>query len=956
MPAVKVSAVNQNTGLERVAETSEAGLYSLVRLPVGVYRITLEKSGFKTARRENVTVGVGSATTLDLALEIGAAAETVTVSADGASLETTRSQTATTVNEKLVRDLPINGRNFLDFTTLTPGVVRDPRGGDLSFGGQRGTVNSFLIDGADSNNLFFGQSTGRQGVRNPYAVSQDAVQEFQVSTNGYSAEVGRAAGGVVNVITKSGTNDLHGGGFFFYRDTNLNANNAINKANNRPRAPYKFRQFGGNVGGPVIKNKAFFFFNYDGQRNSEPIVVFAPPGLIPVLPTLPAEAQAAFRSLESTYFKNYSRGLNNDVYLSKVDWNISSNQTLNVRWNANRFTGLNFENAGNQRSAEATGDSKVITDSIIATYTRVIGTNKVFDLRYNYTRDDQPGEANSAAPETTVQQSGQNVITFGRNNFSPRYTNSKRSQIISTLSYTFGRHTMKFGGDMNFERIVNFFPGQFSGVYLFTSLLDYAQRRPTQFQQALAGPGTNGATSNPNINEYAFFVQDQWRVSDRLTLNLGLRYDLFDPAKPPFQNPDPRLAQAGVVTNRLDLDKNNFGPRLGFAYRVFNSERMVLRGGWGLFYGRTPSILTGTVHTNNGVQVQNYSFTGAGVPVTYPNILAAIPTAGRVPVNIFAFASGFQQPQTQQASLNVETRLGTYIFTVGYLGVFGSNLNRSRDINLAPMQLFTGQLCTTTVAAAPCASSGPFPYYRRTAPRPVEGYTRITSAENSADSNYNGVFFQLSKRLGESFQVQTSYTFSKVIDNAPEGTAVLPNNGGDDAKIAWDTLNLGLERGLGDSDVRHRWVMSGVWDINYARKLDSAAAKLILGDWQLSSIVQAQSGRVFSRRIGQDLNNDGNLANERVPFVGRNTLRLPAFATLDLRLSKDIPLWKESRVKLKLIGEAFNLTNRSNITGRNGVQYNVNLTNFEFRPNSAYLFDTAAGDPRIVQLALKLNF
>jgi outer membrane receptor protein involved in Fe transport len=952
----RVTATSTATGFQRTAETTEGGIFTLVRLPAGPYDVTVEKQGFKLLRRSGVVVNVGSVTPLDARLEIGAVTESVTVTAETGVVETTRSQTSTVVDEKLVRDLPINGRNFLDFTTLTPGVVRDPRGGDLSFGGQRGTVNSFLIDGADSNNLFFGQSTGRQGVRNPYSVSMDAVQEFQVNTNSFAPEIGRAAAGVVNVITKSGTNEVHGTGFFFYRDTNLNANNAINKTNNRPRAPYKFRQFGGNIGGPVVKNKAFFFFNYDGQRNSEPVVLVPPPGVVAALPTLPAEAQAAYNELTSKYYKDYSRGLDNDVYLLKGDFLLPAGQTLNVRWNANRFTGRNFENAGAQRASEATGDSKAITDSLVAAYSRTIGPSRLWEVRYNYTRDDQPGAANSNAPETTVQQGGQTIIVFGRNNFSPRYTNSKRNQAVSTFTWTFGRHTMKFGGDFNFERIENFFPGQFAGVYLFSSLLDYAQKRPATFQQALPGPGTSGPLSNPNLNEYAFFIQDQWRVNPRLTLNYGLRYDLLDADPPPFLNPDPVLAQNGIRTNRLDLDRNNWGPRVGAAWRVFDSDRLVLRGGWGLFYGRTPAILTGTVHTNNGVQVQNYLFSGAAIPVTYPNILTAIPPTGRTPVNIFHFGPDFDQPQSQQLSFNIEGRAAGMLVTTGYLGVFGRNLNRSRDINLAPMQPLTGLLCTTTVATAPCNPSGPFAFYRRTAPRPIAGYQRITRAEDTGESNYNGVFIQVSRRMARDFSLQTSYTFSKVIDNAPEGTAVLPGNFGDDSKIVWDPLNIALDRGIGDADIRHRWVFSGVWDIGYANRAANPALRTLLGHWQLSSIIQAQSGRVFSPRIGQDLNNDGNIANERVPFAARNSLRLPAFVTLDLRLAKDIPLWRDSRVSLKLLGEAFNLANRANITGKNAVQYNVNVANFEFRPNAAYLFDTTAGDPRILQLALRLTF
>ena len=221
----KVTVLSDQTGYSRAVETNAAGLFTFVRVPVGRYTVTIEMPGFKPVKRTNVDLGVGAVLNLDFTLEVGSTQETVTVTGEVPLVETTRSQTSTNVNEKAVHDLPINGRNFLDFTLLTPGVVRDPRGGDLSFGGQRGTANSLLVDGMDSNNLFFGQSAGRAGSgRNPYSFSQDAVQEFQVTANGYSAEIGRAGGGVINVITKSGTNDIHGTAFWFFRDRELNAN------------------------------------------------------------------------------------------------------------------------------------------------------------------------------------------------------------------------------------------------------------------------------------------------------------------------------------------------------------------------------------------------------------------------------------------------------------------------------------------------------------------------------------------------------------------------------------------------------------------------------------------------------------------------------------------------------------------------------------------------------------
>ncbi len=935
----RVVVTGKNTGLVRESTTTERGVYSFVRLPAGIYDLRFEFQGFKSANRPEVPVNVGSVATVDITMEVGQTTESVTVSGEIPVVETTRSQTSTLVGEKFIRDLPINGRNFLDFTVLTPGVVRDPRGGDLSFGGQRGTMNSFMIDGTDSNNTFFGQSTGRQGVRNPYAVSQDAVQEFQVNTNGYAPEIGRAAGGVVNVITKSGTNDFHGGAFWFLRRTSLTANNSFQKSLGRARPLYEFDQFGGNIGGPVKRDKLFFFFNYDGQRNEEPIVMLT----TAVRPTDAAQA-AEFDALTKR-FTNYARGLNNNVYLSKVDWNIASGKTLNLRWNANRFTGRNYENANAQRLAESTGDSKVTTDTIGATYTQVVGARDVLDLRYVHVRDDQPGAANSDAPETTIRQGGQTVIVFGRNNFSPRYTNSKRNQIVGTMTTVRGQHTIKFGADVNVERISNFFPGQFSGVYLFNTIADWIARRPAQYSQALAGPGTDGALTRPNLNEYAFFIQDAWRASDRLTLNYGIRYDLMNTADPPLANPDALLRGAGYRTDYMPLDKNNWGPRFGLAYRVTKDERMVIRGGYGVFYGRTPAILTGTVHSQNGIQVQNYSFT-ANIPVTYPNILSAPPAVNRTP-NIFVFEHDYEQPSTQQWSAQVETRVAKdYSLTVGYMGVRGYHLTRSRDINLFPASDVT-------------TTGSPLTFSRFQAARPNPSFGRITLVDSGADSRYNGVFFQLTKRFSRNYTLQSSYTLSKVIDTAPEATAVLPANAGDDTKIAQNTLQPNLDKGLGDPDTRHRFVASAAWDIDYANRM-SGAARYILGYWQLSTIVQAQSGRVYTARVNTDINNDGNFSSDRSPGAVRNGLRLPAFASADLRISKDIPLRTE-RVRAKFLAEAFNFTNRTNVTSRNAIPFNLTLPsatnpNFVAAPNAVFGAPTGAGEPRIFQLALKFTF
>ncbi|HEV3202206.1 MAG TPA: carboxypeptidase regulatory-like domain-containing protein, partial [Bryobacteraceae bacterium] len=888
----KITATQTATGTQRTTQTSSAGFYSLSALAAGSYDVTVEGAGFKKAKFAAVAVSVGAVLTLDAHLEVGGTQEIVDVTADAPVVETTRSQTSTVVNQKAIADLPINGRNFLDFAVLTPGVVRDPsRSGDLSFGGQRGTANSLTVDGADANNVFFGQSTGRAGTgRSPYSFSQDAVQEFQVSANGYAAEVGRAGGGVINVITKSGTNDWHGTAFEFFRDKSLNANSWENNRARQPKRNYHFNQFGGNLGGPIVKNKAFFFFDYDGQRNSEPITVI--PGA-----AAPSDAlsQQAFQSLQK-YFAAYPRSLNNDVYLGKVDLFPTASQRLSIRYNANRFTGVNYENSGSTSAAGHTGNSSVTTDNVSAAHTFVLSSAAVLESRVTYTRDNEPGDANSTDPEAVIRQAGATVINIGRNNFSPRYTNARTVQWADSVSYVRGRHTFKAGIDLNFEHIDNFFPGNFSGSYTFNSYADFASNKPFSFTQAFAGSGTDGPLSRPNVNEYAMYAQDSWRVSEQLTLNFGVRYDLFDLANPKVRNPDPGLAAANLDTSLIPLDKNNIGGRFGFAYRLTQTGKTVLRGGAGNYYARTPTIMTGTAFTQNGIQVQTYTLT-ANLP-SYPNVLSAPPALNRTP-DIYVFAKDYVQPLTWQWSLNLERQLGRdYAVTLGYLGVRGEHLSRTRDINFLPEVPLQGSFADGT----------PVTYLRHPG-RANPAFGRISLFDSGADSVYHGGFVQLSKRFSQNFQVQTSYTFSKVVDSRPDFTSVVV--GTDDSKNAQDTLTPNLERGRGNADITHRFVFSSVWDINYGKSLQNAILRNLLRGYQLSLIANVQSGRTLTASVGGDPNGDTNTSTDRPPYVGRNTYTGPNFATADIRFTRDIRLYRE-RAALRLIFEAFNVTNRAN--------------------------------------------
>jgi outer membrane receptor protein involved in Fe transport len=939
----KVSVRNPATGVERSTVTTSAGLYSISRLPVGDYDLSVEMNGFKTARVPKIALTVGATQTLDIRLEIGQTSESVTVNADVPVVETTRSTASTTVEEKAVSDLPVNGRNFLDFVTLTPGVVRDPtRGGDLSFGGQRGPANSLLVDGADSNNLFFGQATGRTGFR-PYAFSQDAVQEFQVNANNFPAEVGRAGGGAINVITKSGTNDFHGSAFWFFRDKGLNANTFVNNRIGRVKQPYHFNQFGGSLGGPVFipgvyngKNKLFFFANYDGQKNTDTQIVSP---IDPVPPALLGQF--------APYLAPYPLTLDNNVFLAKIDYNLSDKDRLNFRYNGSRYTGQNRENNGLSRSRESTGNNKVNTNNYAFNYVRTIGTTVVLDTRFNYVQDKQPGEANATGPEVNIDRG----IVFGRNNFSPRYTNTNAYQPIANVTWVKGKHTFKTGLDFNFVRAENFFPGQFAGQYFFANYQAYINRTPSRYVQAFSGTSTEPPISRPNVDEYAFFAQDSWRATRKLTLNYGIRYDYFNYNQPTTLVNNPQLLAANLRTDRIPTDKNNWAPRFGFAYNLVENK-VVLRGGYGVYYARVPGLLLSTAILQNGIDVVTFTFL-PGDPLfpTFPNTITR-PPVDTTPRSIYVTDPNFRTPLTQQFNFQVESQIAKDMsVTVGYLGVNGTKLTRSRDINLFPARLRDGVICPTSSACT--ASQGtPVQYWAHDSGRPNPAFSRITLFESGGNSIYHGGFVQLTKRYAHNYLFQASYTFSKVIDSAPDGTSVVVGNAGDDAKVAQNTLAPNLERGLGNADIRHRFVASAVWDITYGNSM-KGGWRYLFGDWQLGFIMQAQSGRPYSELVTGDPNNDTNQNNDRSPLLGRNTISGPAFRSLDVRVTKAIPFGE--RFRLQLIGEAFNITNTANFSAINNTRYSFRSGQY-LQPTTPFLFPQNTFDPRVLQLAAKITF
>lgn len=962
VPNAGVTAVNQATGLERTVKTDLEGGYRVVLLPPGTYTVKISGvSGFEAREIKNVGVTVGGRTPLDITLSVGGGVKEEVIVLDGEGseplVETGRTSVATTVNERSIQNLPINGRNFQDFSTLSPGVIRDPRGGDLSVGGQRGTLNSLNVDGVDNNNTFFGQALGRGGVRPPYQFSEESVQEFQVNQNGFSAEFGRAGGAVINVVTKSGTNAFHGGLFEFFRDEALNANDPITKANQARRGqpnvrpPLRINQFGGRLGGPIVKNRAFFFFTYDGQRSDIPQVLD-----VPNLSTAPAAAQAALLPKLNTY----QVGRNQDVILGKADITLNQNNNLSLRYNHQGFTGRNNENNGPLSAEEHSGDSVVKSDTFSGTLATTFTSSILNEFRFQFARDKEPGQANADTPEAVIN-TGAGNLNIGRNNFSPRETTIKRAQFIDNVSIISGRSSYKFGLDFNFDRVLNFFPGLFSGSYTFPSYAAFASNTPSAYTQNFAGANTSGGTTNPDLSEYAFYAQDDLKLTPALTLNLGLRYDYEALACPPVTNPDPLLLGRGVNTGNCPKDKNNLAPRFGFAYSF--DEKTVVRGGFGMYYARTPAIVLGTAHSQNGINVTGINLTAAQLTtlgLAYPNILTAPPAGAAANPNLYYFAPDYEQPYVEQGRIGLERELWRNLsLSATYLYYHGLHLTRTRDINFfAPVAtVFAGGGQSYTFERFPTA---------RPISRPAgtgASYNRISVFESAARSVYNGLAFQATQRFSNGFQFIAAYTYSRARDDRPDQTTVVV--GADDAKIVENQINPAADYARSDTDLRHRFVFSPVYEVGRIKWTENAFARVLLSGYVLSGIVQAQSGSPYSALVGNDPNNDGNRANDRLPGTERNQFTTPSVYQLDARVTRVIPFSESMR--LRLILEAFNIFNRANVVTVNNTIFNL-TGGVLVAPSAVTAFGTprsfsspASGTttfatPRQLQLGLKFDF
>lgn len=960
-------------------------------------------------QEQRIQIEIGSAVTLDFKLLPASVSTTVEVASRASIVDTASSDVTKVIDEKTIDDTPLNGRRFTDLALLTPGVTQDPRSqtsasnGDLSFGGIRGYQTSFLVDGADLNNGFFSQQQGR--YRAPYTFSNESVKEFRVSSNAYGAETGRAGGAVINVATKSGTNQIHGSGFYYLRDSDLGAAypfTGIKPSGNQ-------HQYGFNAGGPLKRNKIFFFAGWDAHRfddpnivrflNGQPVITPTPFDYDPLDQAL-VEQQAAYLSAMGG---TYSAALNGGTYFVKLDDAINSKNLLSLRYNASRFSGQNnvFFDPGNPvtYSLESNnGVEQVRTDAIVATLTSTLSSRWTSHARLQFSRDDEQSFANSQDARTKIYGL---VDGFGRSTMLPRHTREHRLHAAETLSFLTPRNSWKFGADALWSWDYNFFPSMFGGEYEFdnirvnpwtfaperygehiTPLRAYAHGTPRYYMQSF---GT--AASHPDSREFAAFAQDSIRVTSHLGVTLGVRYDLQGYPSGGL-TPNPIWPTSG----QLPSPKNNFAPRIALAYSLGNAHPTVIRAGYGWFYTRIPQIYESSVMTGNGLdqgflfldnlnQLDQRLFPAYPTPLVSCGVTAAtcVPPdniASRLTSDIYAFDSHFQTPMVQQASLTIEKEVASRLtIATSYLYVHGEHLLRAIDVNLPPPITVqypvvledgtpTGEMLTQqsfgtwqmsrslTCAYPPCIND---------VVRPIPQADSINVFQSAASSLYNGLTVSARKRMARGYSFQIAYTYAKALDD------------GQDALVAGtpstvqNPYALKTDRGLSTTDQRQRFVIQAVAEPRV--RVDQLFVRRLLNGWKFSGFTTIGSGRPVTADVNGDANADGNIVNDRLPGLGRNSLVGPDYASVELRISRQIRF--SARYRLELLAEGFNVMNRDNkritstdqglVSTAADFQYSSYLIGSAYYPggytmNPTFMQPQSSYIPRQIQFSARLRF
>jgi hypothetical protein len=969
LPGVTVVVKNTATNVAREVVTDNDGRYHAPALQPGTYQVNATLAGFQPLPLGTVDVLVGQTYQVDVKMRPAGVTEQVTVTGESPLIDTARTDVSNVVGERAIENLPINGRRWENFVLLSPGVTNDGTFGLVSYRGISGLYNNNTIDGVDNNQAFFSEARGR--TRASYSVSQAAIREFAVGVSNFSAEFGRAAGGTVNAVTKSGTNQLRGEGFYFLRHHSMMAK--------EPFAPFKpdekRQQFGVSTGGPIARDHTFFFGNFDQQLRNFPGYTR------PFLSTF-FDSACAVPGCAATieYLKSlntfWPREGNNRIFLGKVDHVLSAGNNLTFQYNMHRWDSPSGQETRQVVTVayDAIGKDIVKTDSAVATLNSVLSHRWLNEARFQYGRDFEAQIPNGVPPSTTVT----NGIEFGMPNFLPRpkYPDERRVQVIDNVTWYAGQHNIKTGVDINYvhEGLINLFQG--GGVYAYTgsSLQNLASDCPARatgcvpvitgatsdgrhystFTQAfdLRGNGLRGDAEFATT-DFNWFAQDNWKPMNNLTLNLGLRYEyqrLPQPGKASVNGVTFTGNPAYPATTKFNQDKNNWGPRAGFTYDFGGQHATILRGGYGLYYGRSSNSILFTALTQNAVTFASYVFTptSPGAP-QYPNVFDAAPTGSGTRPTIQYLSPGLQRPEIYSGELTLERALtADTTVSASYLYSRGKHLPTFTDTNLpAP----SAQV-TYVVGGA---NKGPFPFYSGTRPDPNIG--SAIEVIDSVESWYHAFVLQTNRRFSKGLLFNANYTLSKSEDTGQNSTTFIPT-----FAAVYDPQNLGFEKGTSATDRRHRFVMS----VHYAPEY--------LWGLQLGGIGTFESGLPTTATISGSIaaatgaistsTTNGSGASNRSPFDPRNGFRQPGRKTIDLRVSKAFNAG--GRRQLIALWEAFNVFNTVNYTSFTSTKYTVasssldaatKMVTVNLNEGSSFLVPSAASStlfgPRDMQIGLR---
>ncbi len=907
-----ITAIQVTTNQNHIVLTDGQGRFRLPYLPVGQYQISAQANGFAKVSRQ-VQLTVGSA--FDITLQLKLSTETkVQVTGESPIIEDNRSQISQTALQQEIANLPYEGRNYLDLALLLPGVsptntastqtlaeTSEVVGQGYSINSQRNFSNSFVVDGLSDND----DAAGVAGN----VFSMDVVQEFQVVTSGGQAEFGRALGGYFNLVTKSGTNQLHGTAYGFLRNQRLNADNALSGS----KLPLTQGLYGASLSGPIKKDRTFLFGNFEeGRLNTAGIITVTPASASAINTRLLAVGyKAPLLPVVSTATTLYPTTLHTDTLFVRGDHRFSQSDQFNIRYSIYKLSSVNARGAGGLNEV-SNGTSVYDTNQTVAvSNVATLSPNTFNETRGQFSYDNLTAPPNDLiGPAVTIS----GLVTFGRSTSSPTARLNYLYEIVDNLVMQRGVHTVKIGLDFLYNDDTITYPQSVGGSYSFSSLANF-----------LAGTyNSQGYTQNfgtPTIQQnnpnFGFYAQDEWKVSPSLTLNAGLRYDL-------------------EWLQTINTDKNNVSPRIGFAWSPYSAGTTVVRASYGLFYDRVPlrplaNALLSANNTTDPAQGRFFSYTfsptDAGAP-TFPSVATAPPTAAKP--NYATMNRHIQNPYSQQASLEVEQQLSpTSTLSVSYQYLRGMHLISSINTNIN---------------------------VDGTRPDPTRGNVKPYSS--IFDSYYNGLAVSFLQRPVSWGSVRISYTWSKAIDDVGEFFFSSPIN----------NFYPGQDRSRSDDDQRHRVVFNGI--LNSPTSPAKGWVDHVTHGWQLGGILQYYSRLPFNITTGANTkqatsqrpcapgysltaNGGLNPCTEALPgtVIGRNAGIGFDFFGLNARLSRTFTLTE--RVKLQGMVEAFNALNHRNDMIPNGTW---GTGNYPSTPNASFGQATAVGDARSVQLAARISF